>query len=516
MMNIRLSIASNAARLGLFSFVLFAILLAGYLDETYREGISSAANESRNHAWILSEQARSVFEAADDELLNMEEFLKQSDFTPHKQGVPDARSARIHEVFKSYTTKRKFLDALNAFDENGRLLYSSVEPLPAINIADRPYFKEIKTLPELERIFSDPLISRTTNKPTIIISRRYLSADGKFIGTIQAYVGLNQFVSVYRSLHIGKRGVISMRTANAFIRMAQYPVVSEQQEPLTQPLDHPLKPYFARGQLQGTLDLVSPLDHERRIVSFHRVGDYPFYIVIGCAVKDYEARWRIRAIIFTLSLIGYGLILLLFVRDVTEGKMQEQKFLHKAHHDHLTGLPNRLLFLDHLEHAVLRAKRHQQKMAVLFLDLDGFKKVNDTLGHDVGDLLLVEASRRLKVITRSSDTVARMGGDEFTFVLNDIGDDANAAAVADKIIAELAQPFVLQGHHCHIGGSIGIAVYPADAHDFDTLIKQADEAMYAVKKSGKNSYLFYREVNKSPHKSPNKRRNKPKPEATKA
>jgi diguanylate cyclase (GGDEF)-like protein len=182
------------------------------------------------------------------------------------------------------------------------------------------------------------------------------------------------------------------------------------------------------------------------------------------------------------------------VRDVAESKLIEQESRHKAHHDHLTGLPNRVLFLDHIEHAVLRAKRNQQKLATLFLDLDGFKEINDTLGHDAGDLLLMEVARRLKIITRSSDTAARMGGDEFTFVLNDISDDDNASSVAQKIIAELALPFVLEGEKCHIGGSIGISIYPADATDYETLLKQADEAMYLAKKSGKNTYRFYRDI----------------------
>jgi diguanylate cyclase (GGDEF)-like protein len=490
MMKIRLAGASNATKLGIFSFLLFSVLLTGYLYETYQEGIAGAEKESQNYAWTLSEQARSVFEAADDELLNLEEFLKQSDFQP--QGKADSvRASKIHQVFDNYATERKFLDALNAFDANGNLLYSSIAPLPAIHVADRPYFRQIKAHPELERVFSDPLISRTTGKPTIIMSRRFLDSDGRFIGTIQAYVGLDQFVRVYRSLNIGRHGVISMRTANGFLRMAEYPVVSEQQQPITASMDHPLRPYFERKQIQGTLDLVSPSDRIRRTVSFHQIGDYPFYVDVGCAVRDYEARWRLRAAVFTLALMIYGAIVFLFVRDVTESKMIEQESRHKAHHDHLTGLPNRALFLDHSEHAILRAKRNQQKLAILFLDLDGFKQVNDTLGHDVGDLLLTEVAKRLKVITRSSDTVARMGGDEFTFVLNDISDDENASSVAQKIIAELEQPFELQGHRCRISGSIGIAIYPTDSLDYETLLKQADEAMYLAKKNGKNSYRFH-------------------------
>ena len=181
-------------------------------------------------------------------------------------------------------------------------------------------------------------------------------------------------------------------------------------------------------------------------------------------------------------------------RDITERKLVEQKLAHFAHHDYLTDLPNRILFLNNLEHSVLLAKRNNHKVATLFLDLDGFKKVNDTLGHDAGDQLLREVSKRLKKTIRASDTVARVGGDEFTLVLNNIGSDENASMMANKIIVALSEPFELNGQRCQVGGSIGISIYPDDSRDTVTLIKQADEAMYLAKQSGKNTHRFYRDV----------------------
>lgn len=180
------------------------------------------------------------------------------------------------------------------------------------------------------------------------------------------------------------------------------------------------------------------------------------------------------------------------VRDVTERKLVEHRIKHMAHHDHLTGLPNRSLFIDQLEHAIKLAKRRNHKTAVLFLDLDGFKQVNDTLGHEAGDQLLKEVAARLKTVIRESDVAARMGGDEFTFVLNDIGTHENAAAVAQKIIEILSEKFNLKGHESRIGGSVGVALYPDDAADHEALLRKADEAMYVAKKSGKNTYRLCR------------------------
>ncbi len=182
------------------------------------------------------------------------------------------------------------------------------------------------------------------------------------------------------------------------------------------------------------------------------------------------------------------------VRDITERKLAEQKIAHLAHYDYLTDLPNRALFLDNLGHALALAKRKSFKVAVLFLDLDGFKKVNDTMGHDVGDLLLQGVARRLKEITRASDTVARVGGDEFLFILSDIGSDENAAFTANKIITALGRPFEFGENVCHIGGSIGIAIYPDASIKSDALVKLADDAMYLAKQSGKNTYRFYHDV----------------------
>jgi diguanylate cyclase (GGDEF)-like protein/PAS domain S-box-containing protein len=181
------------------------------------------------------------------------------------------------------------------------------------------------------------------------------------------------------------------------------------------------------------------------------------------------------------------------MRDVTERKLAEDRLSHLAHHDFLTGLPNRALFLDRLSCALVLARRERTQLAVLFLDLDGFKKVNDTYGHEIGDLLLNGASERLCAAVRASDVVARMGGDEFTFVLNKIGNAENAQKLSEKIVAALAPPFVLNGITCHVGGSIGISLFEGGEMDAETILRQADAAMYQAKKAGKNTWRMYRE-----------------------
>jgi diguanylate cyclase (GGDEF)-like protein/PAS domain S-box-containing protein len=179
-------------------------------------------------------------------------------------------------------------------------------------------------------------------------------------------------------------------------------------------------------------------------------------------------------------------------RDVTERKIAEETINFQAYHDLLTKLPNRALLRDRLNLAINQAKREDEKLAVMFLDLDRFKNINDSLGHLIGDELLQQVSIRLKECIRAGDTLARFGGDEFTLMLpklKDAYDDSRK--LAEKITATLKQPFYVDGHQLYVSASIGIALYPQDGTNMDNLIKHADVAMYHVKGLGKNGYQFY-------------------------
>ncbi|MEO5370219.1 MAG: diguanylate cyclase [Magnetococcus sp. DMHC-1] len=169
----------------------------------------------------------------------------------------------------------------------------------------------------------------------------------------------------------------------------------------------------------------------------------------------------------------------------------EDRIQHMASHDALTGLPNRMLFRELLEQEIRHASRHQKRLATGFFDLDHFKAVNDTLGHEAGDLLLKAVASRVKEQLRDSDTLARLGGDEFTLILPAIGDVDSVLLVANKIILALSAPFDIQGKPCHIGVSIGVSLFPDHGQTVDALLQKADHAMYIVKKSGRNNIVIY-------------------------
>ncbi|MEW5744778.1 MAG: EAL domain-containing protein [Nitrospirota bacterium] len=178
-------------------------------------------------------------------------------------------------------------------------------------------------------------------------------------------------------------------------------------------------------------------------------------------------------------------------REITERKQMEDAIRYQASHDLLTGLPNRTLFMDRLNHEIAQARRHHTLLAVMFLDIDRFKTINDSLGHGVGDELLKQVAERLRSAVRESDTVSRIGGDEFTILLTDIVYSDDAAAIAKKVMASFRKPFSFGSHDFSVSASVGIGVFPQDGEYADELLKNADIAMYHAKEQGRNNYQFY-------------------------
>lgn len=177
--------------------------------------------------------------------------------------------------------------------------------------------------------------------------------------------------------------------------------------------------------------------------------------------------------------------------DITDLHHKDALLRHQAYHDALTGLPNRLLLQDRLGHAIEVGRRTGESVAVMFIDLDRFKIVNDSLGHDVGDVLLMEIAERLQGCLRRSDTVARLGGDEFVAVLSNVNSASEVADVAEKIVKCMNETMVIKGHQLAVGASVGIALFPQDGDDVTTLMKDADAAMYRAKRSGRGTYRFF-------------------------
>lgn len=183
------------------------------------------------------------------------------------------------------------------------------------------------------------------------------------------------------------------------------------------------------------------------------------------------------------------------IEEENRNKKKVARLSKMAHHDPLTSLPNRLLFKDRLKHALTKAARNGNILSVLFIDLDGFKRINDNLGHDIGDQLLCSVATKLKSCLRESDTLARLGGDEYIILLDELSKIDGAIQVARNIMEIFSTPFLINNKELYVTGSIGISLYPQDADSAETLMKHADMAMYEAKRAHKNNYkLFYQQI----------------------
>ncbi|MDQ0247765.1 diguanylate cyclase (GGDEF)-like protein/PAS domain S-box-containing protein [Bacillus fengqiuensis] len=252
---------------------------------------------------------------------------------------------------------------------------------------------------------------------------------------------------------------------------------------------------FSRKTVTGSLeywkDIVHPDDreefqHHMEQWSAGTAGQYEHRIIC----PDGEIRWAALNVNSIVDSAGRVAALNGTIVDITEGKKREEELKTLAFYDSLTDLPNRQLLHMYLKKALARSKRHEQTLTVMFIDLDGFKNVNDTLGHEAGDLLLKEVADRLHRLVREDDFVSRLGGDEFIIVLEEVGEQ-EAGDIAQRILDEISIPYDIHEQKAHVSPSIGISIYPTNGENQETLIENADKAMYFAKHNGKNNYQFY-------------------------
>jgi len=255
-------------------------------------------------------------------------------------------------------------------------------------------------------------------------------------------------------------------------------------------------PESLTASYEGFLNAVHPEDQAMVNLAYKEslANRTPYEVEHRLLLPDDSIKWVCERCETTFSEDGKALHSIGTVQDITDRKDAEIKIQHMAYHDQLTNLPNRNMFFDRLEQSLIRASRNMEKVAVCFLDLDSFKTINDSLGHDAGDVLLKQVSNRLRLCLREIDTVARIGGDEFAIILADANTQLNVTTVAEKIVETLAHPFKIKDKSINISVSIGVAISPEHGNQADALLRHADNAMYQVKRRSKNNYLFHNEL----------------------
>ena len=335
-------------------------------------------------------------------------------------------------------------------------------------------------------------------------------------GVLAAVLDLGYFLRLFQDVQLGSGGRIEI------IGDDGYQLVESNGTTVSAGRDFRESGYlgFLRAANKGSGLVMREGDRSKSIVAYYRLESYPLTVIVSRDYDDVMAEYKSRredyilwAAAISLLLIPGAIFLVWLARRqhfvhraqiqsdgenrrlIGQLEQEKQRAYQLASHDHLTGLPNRGLFSEMANSHILQARRSRRYNAVLFVDLDRFKAINDTLGHRVGDLLLQEVANRFRSCLRESDLVARLGGDEFVILLNEVDAVDGVATMAEKLVGIISEPFIgLDGHDVEISPSIGIAIYPRDGEGIEVLLKHADAAMYLSKAAGRGTYRFYDEA----------------------
>ncbi len=395
------------------------------------------------------------------------------------------------------TSSNPILDVASLTDSTGRVLnFSRSFPPPSIDLSDRDYFQWFRDNDSNEIFYSVPVQNKGNGKWVFYLARRINNANHDFLGVALVGVSSEVFSRFYEQVgrNLGDGATLLLYRSD-YTLLTRWPFIESfvGKRNLTSGTKVAVDAGKTNGEVHNlnTPRMVDGARPVSRMVSARVVEGYPFIVAGTVTAKAYEESWQqniggtLFATLASLFILGVGM------RMLVKAKKDNAEIQHLAHHDALTGLPNRLLFADRLEHALADAKRNKSKLALAFIDIDRFKEVNDNQGHEAGDQVLKKVAERLRACVRDSDTISRVGGDEFVLLLPDIGDEKGAIHVAEKIRAALNQEFLSGEQDLMISVSIGISIYPDHGKTEAELARHADLAMYASKSSGRNRVNVY-------------------------
>ncbi len=595
-------------------------LLVTSLANEHQEADKHVQYEMENISRLLDERILATVQKVDLILRELQSHVRPNDMRLSRK--KDSRRAKeLHTLLKSQLETVPEVSVLQLTNANGDLIYSSVAQLPHINISDRYHFTRHRDDPAAGLVIFPPVISRTTGKWVLVLTRRLNSEDGSFAGVANAVLDMERFQSLFNTLNLDTHGSIALYDRDLHLA-ARFPPSEKDMGKVISGLF--FEKFLNQSMKQGVYHAKSSVDGIKRLFSFRQVGDLPLIITVGIAEEDYLAVWHrhiwqysVGAAIFCLlviffrlhqqrleealrqdevrfrymletspiavriaSLSGHKVLfanqryaelidaipdqtigvdpkiyysqpqdyedalqslsrgervtnklvellmpggqlkwalasylnlkfgnepaVLGWFYDITERKVAEEKIRLLAFYDTLTELPNRRLLNDRLGQAMVASKRSGRYGALMFLDLDNFKSLNDTHGHGAGDLLLIEVAHRISSCVREMDTVSRFGGDEYAVVLSELNSDKDksiveAGIVAEKIRVTLAAPYLLKilqedksectvEHHCT--SSIGVVLFFNHDASMEAVLKCADIAMYQAKEAGRNLVRF--------------------------
>jgi diguanylate cyclase (GGDEF)-like protein/PAS domain S-box-containing protein len=585
-------------------------LLALSLVNEYREADKQAQSEVETLSRVLEAHTLAIVQQVDLILNDVQSHVRPEDMRL-THGAADPRSKKYHAMLKSHVANVLEVSLLHLINKNGEHIYSSLDTLPDVNLADRPYFQRHRDDTATGLMISAPIISRVTGNWTLILSRRINFEDGSFAGTVQASLDMKYFQQFYRSLNLNKHGMVALYDKHLSLA-ARFPP-SETEMGKISNLEANF--YIEKGMKHATYQANSPLDGVNRKYSFRQVGNLPLFVFAGVAEDGYLTEWRQHAweygiglVIFSMVLIGLGqrqrraekallksedlfrsalehapigmalaspdgkfvrvnrafcdivgyepeaLLNLSFeaithpddvardiaclkrmeageirsyeiekrflhkdgrivwvqntvsisrddkgkqqqiiqqVQDITERKELAQRLEHEARTDCLTGLSNRRHFLELATQELARVRRYRSPLTLAMLDVDHFKTINDTYGHEIGDKVLIELADICRRALREPDVVGRIGGEEFAILFPQTAcDQAYEIAERLRMAIAAAEIPIEHGLPVHFTVSLGITSFAESDTNIDMLLSRADKALYEAKHNGRNRVVI--------------------------
>lgn len=476
-----------------FLFPLLAIVTAGALWLITMNLIRVERATAHQTARLSSQELLETYEAQVVRVLReIDHTLKSVQYVHQITRDASATLALLHE---RDLLPPDLVFIVSITDVNGRFEASTRES--SHELPDRDFVTAAASLDVMTE--SRPV--RFDDDWWLRFARPLQGEDGSFEGLAVVEVEASFFVSGYETAKLGNNGVLAVVGRDGVIRVRR----TGEDIVIGDTIEYAAISATTGFETEAMLS-TDAWDGVTRYTSARELYDLPLAVVVGLSVDEQLEPVRQRTVTYVFRTAAATL--LLFFALAILGRMSwrlenmrrrereyraayAQQVEHLAYHDALTGLPNRSFLGKLLGDRIRQASRYNRKFAVLCLDLDGFKQINDTLGHDAGDDLLREVAARLEGALRKSDTVARMGGDEFTVLIPEIEAEEQAGTVANNIVSILAEPFVLLGEKFRVTASVGVSIFPDDGDDEQTLMKNADIAMYAAKDAGRNAFRFF-------------------------
>lgn len=459
--------------------------------------ITLAQANTANLVRIIEAANNRTIQAIDLTLGNVETIVKRNGWnTSHDT------NASLRSLLREAPQVREVAFA----DSSGRVISTSRSDIStAVHIREEAYFKKASegSLPPLfistprpGRLLGD---SATEGQWHLIMCHTVFNDGGDFAGVALAVINPGFFHELIQALDVGDNGYVAYYRYDGKLLMSSTSSAMQLSEDKN--VNELLFGRYLPKKEWGTfIEKHKGENSHTYIISYRATSRWPLLVAVGLNQDEVLKPWRAETLDFSILMAGSLVVLLLLAIVVYKQQLLQEKMsikLVEAHHDALTGIPSLRLCLDRLTNALTRATRENEMLAVFFIDLDGFKAINDTHGHEAGDYVLQQVAVRLSSCVRQMDTVGRLGGDEFLMILPKIKDVSILEKIGRKVVRSVNKPIHWKKENLLVSASVGITIHPGDGNEADQLIKNADIAMYAAKKSGKNRCTLYEHIDRA-------------------